>query len=288
MKILFNAGEGVGNIIDITPALTALHSMEYEVDVLLTPNYPDTVNLLKGWKCIGKVSSSLTDFKLTEYEAVLINPWFKLPQLFAGRPNVIGVPLSALEKISEVEANMELARKLGYRGKTPKLHVQTNKRRDFSMYRGAVGIHNGANPQWGFKRWPWFPELARKFKRVVLVGSEHDRQAGWDERVLNFQGLLSLTETASLIKECGVFITNDSGMMHMASAVGTKTYAIFGPTSQKKNKPPNVTAISKGLPCQPCQHTPMWGACKHIDCLVKLTVEDVYERIKKDHSDLLI
>jgi len=281
MNLLVGIGEGIGNIIMVTPLIEALGRMNHTIDILATPNYPDSIELLQGWSRIRKSSLSLDDFDIRQYDHIIITPWFGMAQLFMGQPNIIAIPTQILQVKSEVEANMDVARSLGYQDETPPYHVEYNHRRDFSIFSDVVGFHNGANPLWPFKRWPYFHQLATKFDRVVLVGSLQDAQDNIPANVYNFQGFVSLIDTAALIRELKFFVTNDSGMMHLASALNVKTFGIFGPTSQKKNLPKGVIPISKGLECQPCQHTDRWGLCTNVECLASLEVEEVYERIKK-------
>jgi len=283
LKLLVGIGEGIGNFIMATPLIEALGRIAVNntpTDVIFTANYPEAAELLQGWERIGKISPNPNEFDLYSYHRILITPWFGLPQTFFGMGNVMVANGNLLRLTSEVEVNMDLARILGYKGETPPYHVEYNKNRDFSMYKGCVGFHNGANPRWPFKRWPYFPQLAEKFERVVLVGSLQDRQDGWPSNVHNFQGLLPLRDTAALMRACDFFVTNDSGLMHLAVALGVKTYAIFGPTSQKKNLPKGVMPISKGLECQPCQHTNRWGFCNSLECMAGLSPDEVYEQIQ--------
>jgi len=285
MKLLVGIGEGIGNIIMSTPLIEALGRLSHVVDVFCTPNYPDSIGILDGWPRISKLSANSGDFNFDDYDKILLTPWFQMGSLMVGRNNILAVGSNMLEDDSEVEVNMRLARNLGYEGETPPYHIEYSTHRDFRMYEGVVGIHNGANPQWPFKKWPYFPELAKQLGRVVLVGTLLDKQDGFPPNVLDFQGYLSLRDTAALIKVCKYFITNDSGLMHIASALGVKTYAIFGPTSQLKNKPPDVVAISRGLECQPCQHTPLWGECRrNVECMTGLSAEDVYTKTEESKN----
>jgi len=280
MNLLVGIGEGIGNILMTTPLIEALGRLGHTIDVIATPNYPDTLELLQGWLRIRKPTLNVDDLDLKSYDKIILTPWFGMAQLFLQLPNIIAIPNRILEVKSEVEANMDVARSLGYVGETPPYHSEYNQNRDFSMYRNFVGFHNGANPRWPFKRWPYFPQLAEKFTNVILVGSLQDKQDGFPDHVLDFQGLLPLTDTASLLKELKFFVTNDSGMMHLAHAMGTKTYAIFGPTSPGKNLPNGVILISQKRLCQPCQHSANWGNCGSVDCLTTLEVDTVMEVLR--------
>jgi len=284
MKLLVGIGEGIGNFIMATPLVEALGRMGHFVDIICTPNYLESVDLLKGWNRIGKISTDFREFNFSSYDRILLTPWFSVPQVFQGMRNVIAIPTRELESKSEVEANMDLARTLGYEDETPPCHAEYSERRDFSMYADCVGFHNGANPGWDFKRWPYFPELAERFGKVVLVGNVCDvaPNESWPSNVYDFRGLLPLKDTAALVGACKTFVSNDSGMMHVASALGVKTYAVFGPTSQAKNLPNGVIPISKGLDCQPCQHTNRWGTCRDVRCLAELGCDEVWEKIQRE------
>ncbi len=71
-------------------------------------------------------------------------------------------------------------------------------------------------------------------ERVVLIGarSERDRIAQINrDRARNLAGELDLFELAELYRQCAVVISNDTGPMHLAAAVGTPVIALFGPTN---------------------------------------------------------
>ncbi len=102
-----------------------------------------------------------------------------------------------------------------------------------------IALHPGAScPS---KRWPKerFAETAKKLKeggsfKFVIVGGGEEKEAGdflareLGSDALNMAGMLSLKETAALLKRCRLLISNDSGPVHLAAAVGTKTLTIFG------------------------------------------------------------
>lgn len=96
---------------------------------------------------------------------------------------------------------------------------------------------------------------------VVLLGGpdvrlEADRlmEGLTDSRVSNFVGKASLLQTAALIKKSKLFIGPDSGIMHLACAVGTSVVAIFGPGNLKKWSPHGAQdrIITLNVECSPC------------------------------------
>jgi len=149
------------------------------------------------------------------------------------------------------------------------------------------------------KRWP--PErfarvgieCARKMDaKVILFGGEADRavcdqicreinnQAG-PERAESLSGTLSLLETAAAMEYCDTVITNDTGLMHIATAMHKKIVAIFGSTVKEFGFfPYDRTAVvleRHGLACRPCSHIGL-SACpeKHFKCMMDIDAEQVY------------
>lgn len=67
------------------------------------------------------------------------------------------------------------------------------------------------------------------------------------DKLIDLVGRLSLLETAACLKQCQVFVGNDSGLMHMAAAVGTPSIGLFGPSDDRMYAPycPPETPIHK-------------------------------------------
>jgi ADP-heptose:LPS heptosyltransferase len=106
-----------------------------------------------------------------------------------------------------------------------------------------------------------------------------------NERVINMAGKLSLKGLAALYKRCDMVISNDSGPLHVAEAVGAKTVSLFGPETPRHYGPrgENHTVIYKGLPCSPClSPLNMKSAnCKiGIQCMELITVDEVFYAVK--------
>jgi heptosyltransferase-2 len=96
-------------------------------------------------------------------------------------------------------------------------------------------------------------------------------------RVINLAGKTSLRELMAYIKHCQLFLTNDSGPMHVASALNTPLIALFGSTSDVATAPyQGGTVIHKHVPCSPCYRR----ECP-IDfrCMKQIEVDEVYQII---------
>jgi heptosyltransferase-2 len=152
----------------------------------------------------------------------------------------------------------------------------------------------GMNPctTWPSKRWPAerFAELAdllshRLGARVPLTGGPGDVGLG-DEimrrassKPLNFIGRTTLWQLGALIRRCHVYITCDSGPMHISAAVGTPTVALFGPTDPIRHSPygQGHAVVRKDTRCSPCYER----ECKSYDCMQAIQVEDVMEAVER-------
>jgi heptosyltransferase II len=143
---------------------------------------------------------------------------------------------------------------------------------------------------WGTKRWPYYVELARSLAtdlRVAIVGSAADSAiaaeiaaAAGRGRVVNTVGSLSLLASAELIGRAQAIVTNDSAPLHLASAMGTPTLAIFGPTVPEFGFGPlaerSVVAGHEHLGCRPChRHGPQRCPLGHWRCMRELTVDHI-------------
>lgn len=98
-------------------------------------------------------------------------------------------------------------------------------------------------------------------------------------RVINLAGKTNLRELMALIQSCSIFLTNDSGPMHIAAALNKPLVALFGSTSEVKTGPyPKGIVIHKHVECSPCYQR----ECP-IDfrCMKKIGVDEVYEELQK-------
>lgn len=159
-----------------------------------------------------------------------------------------------------------------------------------------VGVHAGGGR--AIKQWPEsrLGEVARRLMvdrraALVLTGSDDDREhtdlvkrelpAG---QILDLTGRVDLLTLAAVIHELDIFITGDTGPMHLASAVGTPIVAVFGPSDPIRYGPRGSRdrVVRVDLPCSPCNrirlpparcmgHTP--------DCLVQVTASQVLDAV---------
>jgi len=100
------------------------------------------------------------------------------------------------------------------------------------------------------------------------------------KNVISLAGLTSLRQLVCIINECDLFITNDSGPMHIASALNRPLIAIFGSTSQILTGPCNDKAIviNKKVDCSPCFRR---NCPKDFKCMQQITTQEIMMKIKE-------
>ena len=154
-----------------------------------------------------------------------------------------------------------------------------------------IAIQPGA--RWENKRWPveYFAELVRLLAkhlpdtRFAILGAAEDKPLGEmilraePQRSLNLCGETSLPEMIEWLRLCELMVTNDTGPMHVAAALGKPLVALFGPTEPRRTGPyghlENVLRLD--LPCSPC----LKSHCvyeKPDECLRAISPAMVFER----------
>jgi ADP-heptose:LPS heptosyltransferase len=166
------------------------------------------------------------------------------------------------------------------------------------------GFHFGCikNQSWVYKRWHLerFIELMTRLHEetgghILITGSQMERDEAdqvkfsLDENIrpylVDVVGRSNLKETGAMMRQCDVFISNDSGPMHMAAALEVPVVAIFGMSNPVKNGPwvdptRNDRArvlYDESLWCRPCYGSNRHGMCQRGDCLVNVSVDTVFD-----------
>jgi len=154
-----------------------------------------------------------------------------------------------------------------------------------------VGLVFGASANWPQKRWPLehFAYLARELTArkitVVLFGSESERKdAQWLQSQVpqstDTSGQLDWNGLIGEISQCHLVTGNDTGTLHLASAVGIPVLTLFGPTSPQKWNPLTSRAyFVPDLNCRPCYYLGEMPACSHRNCLNQLRPESILQGI---------
>jgi heptosyltransferase-2 len=131
------------------------------------------------------------------------------------------------------------------------------------------------------KRWPYFKELAQCLGiEVVLLGSGSDRESGAGIAGNNLIGKTTLDEAVHLIAGAAFVVSNDSGLMHIAAALGRPQVALFGSSNPEHTPPasPAARVVWLHLDCSPCYAR----VCPlgHFRCMNDLSVERVLAEVR--------
>jgi len=161
--------------------------------------------------------------------------------------------------------------------------------KDLSSTDRLVGVHPGA--AWSTKRWlpERFAELCRRLARAgfkpVLVGGPADAPLGAEiaraSGAADLTGKTSLEDLKSLMGRFSLFVTNDSGPMHLAAAAGVPVVAAFGATTRELGFFPYGAAhrvVEAELSCRPCGlHGARACPQGHFLCMRLVTVDLVWD-----------
>lgn len=146
---------------------------------------------------------------------------------------------------------------------------------------------------WPTKRWPEYAALAALVdSRVAIVGSAADASIAseirktFGARAMDCTGRLSLLASAELIGRATLLVTNDSAPLHLASAMGTPTVALFGPTVPEFGfgpLAPSARVIGRTeLACRPCdRHGPQRCPLGHWRCMREITPRQVADAVQE-------
>ena len=135
-------------------------------------------------------------------------------------------------------------------------------------------------------------EIINKFQIILLGGKDEASVINYiaskidkKEKIISIAGELTIMQCAAIIKKAKLSIGGDTGLMHIAAAVGTPTISLFGPTIKEKWAPrgKNHYVISKNLKCSPCAY----GLFAHIPkckkgarCMNSISVREVLDGLK--------
>ncbi|HEX9253050.1 MAG TPA: glycosyltransferase family 9 protein [Ignavibacteriaceae bacterium] len=202
-----------------------------------------------------------------------------------------------LNKKFDEEPAMEIHLSEGHK-KFADHYLETNSinQNDFvvGFHPGCATLKNHIKRRWEPEK---FTELGKKLineknAKVFLFGGleEEELKSSINKMVDSENCFVIKTEkflqSIAIMKRCNVFVTNDSALMHVASALGLKVIAIIGPTNQHYIYPWKTEhkIVSLNLECSPCFfYTPKPLTCSRTDvqfkCIKELAVEMVYQNI---------
>jgi lipopolysaccharide heptosyltransferase II len=141
---------------------------------------------------------------------------------------------------------------------------------------------------WATKRWPvaHFADIVQPLEkqfdlRCIVGGSSGEAQLASQIRgAVNLAGKTNLRQLTALIERASLVISNDSGPMHIAAALGRPLVALFGPTNPTRTGPyqREESVVRLDIPCSPCYAR----KCLHQSCLRWLNVDAVLRAVENE------
>ena len=147
--------------------------------------------------------------------------------------------------------------------------------------------------RWLTKRWPpeHFAEVARRAvgefgAGLVAVGSSADRTLAEELRrhlgplgLLDLSGKTSLLQLAAVARQADLFLSNDTGPLHLAAAAGARVVGIYTCTEPRLTGPygPHATSVRSCVWCAPSFRK----TCKRLDCLTELSPDRVWPAVRR-------
>jgi heptosyltransferase-2 len=167
----------------------------------------------------------------------------------------------------------------------PRLRVDSHEIELVKQRFGIVGRYAVLCPgaEYGpAKRWPYFAELAASMSvPVVVLGSPADLEPARGIQGANLVGKTSLDEAISLIAGAQAVVSNDSGLMHVAAALGRPQVALYGSSSPEHTPPASAAArvLWLHIECSPCfqRECPLG----HFRCMKEISVDRVLAELQK-------
>lgn len=286
---------GIGNAVQATPLVQAIRMLwpKANITVLTPPG-----DLLDDWCVPDFITDSTENLKSKSYDHTFFpyGMWQNIAQwqarLELGRVHCPRVWLRAWLLKPEVEYNVDMVRRLGYRGGCPPLYVSL-KQPDESIIPDKLRIclvpGGKKELMWRHKRWPFYNELIQLLleeyprSQICIIGTQNDDYGGElpsVPQVIDLRDRLSLRQTAWVLKHSDLAVGNDCGPMHIADAVQTPSIVLFGPTCELKNAPRHKSvSLSTEPPCRPCQYSSLIETCTEPICMTELSPGLVMEKV---------
>ena len=306
MKLLIELPTWMGDTVMVTPAIENLVNFFNNPEIVLIgsfisveilknhPNVHKTIILDKKITSLVKINNSLGKFdafftfrssfraKFLKFIVSAKNKYQFNKNKYSNRHQV--------EKYNDfVNGSLNIDFPAG------QLRIHTNNS-EKNIYKKILGINPGAS-YGSAKRWypQKFAEVVEKLSKqfdIIIFGSTNEKDFVKEiEKLLiakginnyqNLAGKTTITELINCISNLDLFITGDSGPMHLAASFQIPTIAIFGPTkydetSQWMND--NSIVVKKNLDCQPC----MKRTCplKHHNCMKLIKAQEVIDSIPR-------
>ena len=283
------------------------------VDGILIYQSPGVHQGLRGkWRLARQLKGKGFELAIllqNAFEAALISFLAAIPRRAGyntdARGFILTHPVAMTGRIKrghQVDYYLEMVDSLGFQPahSVPSLHVSAVRQEEARRQLESFGL-DGSQPLVGMSPGAtygsakqWFPErfadLAGRIARdsgdrILIFGSGGDREVAAQVRrharvpLIDLTGMTTLAQAMALIARCRLFLTNDSGLMHAAAALGVPIIAIFGSTDPERTGPRGkiCRVVRRRVPCAPCLKTECPTDKR---CMSLISVDEVYEEVK--------
>jgi ADP-heptose:LPS heptosyltransferase len=174
------------------------------------------------------------------------------------------VPHKVVKNIHDVEQNFELVKKSGIFKENYKIQRFPSKKNDKKI----IGFHVGCSKNSAYKRWnvenwrkvaDFLLENYSDYELRFYFGADEEKELRFFE---NYSGVeilknLSLTQLRDSISQCKLFLSNDSGLMHIAVFCGVDVISALGPSDERRTGPfgEKSAVLNGNCKCRPCSHS---------------------------------
>ncbi len=199
--------------------------------------------------------------------------------------------LNILREIGIAQGNRDLYLKLNQKDQfgAEKILLEQHLSLDDTIIGINPGATYGPAKQWPADRYAGLADriIASSGARVIIFGGPGDKTLGqkisgkMKHRPVNLSGNTSLGEAMALIERCHLFITNDSGLMHVAAALDVPLVAVFGSTNPIATGPlgSKSKVVQAAVPCSPCLNSECMEG--HLKCMEQIDVNRVFDVVKE-------
>ncbi len=272
------------------------------------------VGITGKWTLAGTLRRLRFDLAIlfqNAFEAALLTFLAGIPRRYGyatdGRRFLLSDPIAVPERMKighQVQYYLDMLRPLGSErpAGSPRLFLSHEEEQAMDQRLAEAGVHEsdlllGLNPGSTYgsaKRWlpERFAETADRLSqeqgmqsgrrvRVVIVGARGEEALGraiadrMQVKPIQLSGRTTMRELMAVIKRCDLFLTNDTGPMHLAASFGVPVVALFGPTDSRTTSPfgSGHTIVRHPVECAPC----LLRECP-IDhrCMTRISVDEVY------------
>ncbi|HEX2579470.1 MAG TPA: glycosyltransferase family 9 protein [Rhabdochlamydiaceae bacterium] len=195
------------------------------------------------------------------------------------------------KRIHEIQRRLEVVEATGAKAVSKQMEFfpsdEDHKKAEALLPKGlVVGLHPGAKDR--FKQWPpsHFIKLGLRLKEklgceIIVTGTPSEKAlvetiTGSIEGSIGIYETVSITTLAALLSKLSLYITNDTGPLHIACASTTPTIALFTPTDPVLCGPyfaPHVTVLQKKPTCFPC----LKKKCNEPFCMLQISTDEVLQ-----------